>query len=149
MRPPVRIEKAIPEDLDAIQSILDASFPSPWPREMMREELARPVAEVRVLRGPDAAVVAFVDLWHVADEVHVLNLATAPEHRRRGHARRLMGDVLERARAAGAACVTLELRRSNEAARQLYEGLGFVLLGRRPRYYADTGEDALVMIWRP
>ncbi|MFW6049954.1 MAG: ribosomal protein S18-alanine N-acetyltransferase [Myxococcota bacterium] len=142
------VEKATEADLDAIEGILRASFSSPWTRAMMREELERPVALVWVLRpGPGEPAAAFLDCWLVADELHVLNLATHPAHRRRGHGRRLMREALDLARERSLQCVTLELRASNEPARRLYADLGFVPIGTRPGYYADTGEDAIVMMW--
>lgn len=143
------IEPAAAGDLDALVEILNASFPAPWTRVMMTEELRRPVAHVWVLRpSAGGAVAAFVDFWRVADEIHVLNLATRPEARRRGYARRLMQAVLDYGRATHANLTTLELRAGNAPARALYASLGFEPLGVRPRYYADNGEDALVMARR-
>lgn len=146
----VIVERAAAADLDALEGILRASFRAPWTRDMMREELGRSMARVTVLRpGPGEPPVAFVDAWVVADELHVLNVATHPDHRRRGHARALLEEALVFARAEGIGVVTLELRRTNEAARGLYDALGFVPIGVRKGYYADTGEDAVVMLWRP
>lgn len=143
------IEPAGPADLDDIMAILEASFPAPWSRAMMAEELHRPVAQVWVLRpSPGERVDAFVDFWRVADEIHVLNVATRPDARRRGHARRLMQAVLDHGRATRAPITTLELRKGNAPARALYASLGFEPLGVRPRYYADNEEDAVVMIRR-
>jgi [ribosomal protein S18]-alanine N-acetyltransferase len=144
-----RIGPAAQGDLDRIVAILEASFPSPWTRAMMVEELERPVANVWVLRpGPGADPAAFVDFWHVADEIHVLNVATWPAARRLGHARCLLEAVLSYGRERGVRTVSLELRRGNAAARHLYASLGFEALGIRPRYYADNGEDAVVMVRR-
>jgi ribosomal protein S18 acetylase RimI-like enzyme len=81
--------------------------------------------------------------WQYLD-LHVLKVATLPELRRHGLARRLMGVAEEHCRQAGGESVTLEVRPSNESAIALYEALGYARTGRRPRYYAN-GEDALVM----
>jgi [ribosomal protein S18]-alanine N-acetyltransferase len=144
------IEPASEKDLDAIMAILGASFPAPWTREMMGEELERPMARVWVLRpSPGAVVAAFVSFWQVANEIHILNVATDPGARRRGHARRLLRAVLDHARGDGVRLATLELRQSNHPARRLYSALGFRVLGTRPRYYADNGEDAVVMACHP
>lgn len=146
---PPLIEPAGDADLDDIVAILEASFPSPWTRAMMSEELHRAAAHVWVLRpAHGGGIAAFVDFWHVADEIHVLNVATRPGVRRRGHARRLLQAVLDHGRARGVSVTTLELRRSNAPARALYTSLGFEALGVRPRYYADNGEDAVVMVLR-
>jgi len=72
--------------------------------------------------------------------------ATHPAHRRRGYARSLMEDVLGFGQAHGVRYVSLEVRRTNVAARGLYASLGFHAIGVRPRYYADDGEDAVVML---
>ncbi|MFW5875647.1 MAG: ribosomal protein S18-alanine N-acetyltransferase [Myxococcota bacterium] len=143
------VDHATPSDLEALVAILDACFSSPWTAEMMAEELERPMARVLVVRPAEGKPpIAFVDCWIVADEMHVLNVATHPDHHRRGHARRLMEAALALAQQQDLQCVTLELRESNRAARRLYDALGFVPIGTRPRYYADTGEDAVVMIRR-
>ena len=80
------------------------------------------------------------------DEAHVVDLAVADAHRRRGIASRLLAQLDTDLRARGATATTLEVRASNDAALALYERLGFVAEGRRPRYYPD-GEDA-VLCWR-
>ena len=83
----------------------------------------------------------------VVDELHIHTLAVAPPWRRAGLARRLLRTALREAGALGARSATLEARRSNGAARQLYEGAGFTPSGVRPGYYADPKEDALIY-WR-
>jgi len=90
-------------------------------------------------------VLGFLVFWLVHDEVHVLNVAVGAEHRRRGVARALMDQAALRGRARGARLCTLEVRRSNLAAIALYRGLGYREVAIRPRYYAEEGEDALVM----
>jgi ribosomal-protein-alanine N-acetyltransferase len=80
----------------------------------------------------------------LADEMHLLNLAVHPAHRRRGIARFLLTTALVRARSQGAAVVWLEVRPSNRAALALYHSFGFEEVGIRPGYYTDNGEDALI-----
>jgi [ribosomal protein S18]-alanine N-acetyltransferase len=84
--------------------------------------------------------------WLVHDEVHVLNIATALEARRRGIGRALMEAAAAAGRARGATLATLEVRRSNTAAITLYRALGYRQVGIRPNYYTDEGEDAIVMV---
>jgi ribosomal-protein-alanine N-acetyltransferase len=128
--------------------IEELSFPSPWSRRVFEEELGRELSHLKVLREePNGPLVAFVNYWVVHDEIHVLNVATHPERRRRGHGRRLMDHVLRIARIRRARLVTLEVRRGNDAARQLYAELGFEAIGVRPRYY-ENAEDAIVMMLR-
>lgn len=79
--------------------------------------------------------------------MHILNLAVHPQHRRRGLARRLLETAMARARDLGAQVAWLEVRPSNHPALNLYHSLGFKKMGRRPRYYEDTQEDALLLAY--
>jgi ribosomal protein S18 acetylase RimI-like enzyme len=93
------------------------------------------------------AVRAYVVAWHVADEMHVLDVVTHPDARRRGHARALMDETLAYARREGVRAILLEVRRSNAPAIALYRALGFRSTRVRVRYY-DDGEDAFEMALR-
>src|SRR5262249_25109113 len=84
--------------------------------------------------------------WHVADELHVLNVATAPSHQRRGIATALIREAIAYARAHHVRILFLEVRGSNRAALRLYRKLGFTAIGMRPKYYADNDEDAMEMV---
>lgn len=113
----------------------------------LREELARPWARIWVARGDaphGARAVAFLLAWHVADELHILDVATHPELRRRGYARALMQQSLAYAREHAVRLVLLEVRRSNAPAIRLYRDCSFFAMGLRKSYYAD-GEDAVEM----
>jgi ribosomal-protein-alanine N-acetyltransferase len=87
----------------------------------------------------------YLIFWVVADEMHILNLAVHPKHRRQGIARRLLAEGLTQARELGANLAWLEVRPSNTPARALYASFGFTEVGRRPQYYDDTSEDALLL----
>ena len=91
-------------------------------------------------------MVAFCNYWLVRDEVHLLNIATHPDRRRRGYARFLMEHLLGFARRHKCRYITLEVRRSNEAALGLYRAYGFEPVGVRPNYYIEDREDAIVML---
>ena len=79
------------------------------------------------------------------DEWEIENVVVALQHRRRGIGRKLVEEILHAARSAEVRAVLLEVRESNAAARHLYERLGFVDAGRRPGYYRDPAEDALLL----
>jgi ribosomal-protein-alanine N-acetyltransferase len=133
-------------DLDAVQRIAATCFPVPWTRAEFEKELKRSYAVLRVLRASlQEPVCAFANYWHVVDELQVMNIATLPDLRRRGHASALLQDLIQNGRERKARSVTLEVRRSNEAARALYQKFGFTEQGIRQRYYSDNGEDAVVM----
>ncbi len=138
------IAPATEADIDSIDAIEQHSFKSPWSRDTFRAELLREWARVDVARLDDQ-VIAFCNYWLVTTELHILALATHPDHRGRGIAGRLLEHVLDVARRAGCALATLEVRRSNVPAIALYERAGFSTVHVRARYYQDD-EDALVML---
>jgi ribosomal-protein-alanine N-acetyltransferase len=134
-----------PDDLDAVIAIERASFSMPWSRGAFLYEIEKNrVAHCWVMRE-GGAVVGYVCLWEIVDELHVTNIAVDPAMRRRGLGRALLQGVLDDARRRSLRVVALEVRPSNTEARNLYESFGFRVVGRRRGYYYDTGEDALVM----
>jgi ribosomal-protein-alanine N-acetyltransferase len=144
----IEIAAASVADLDAVDEISRGSFRAPWPRRMFEEELTRAHARLDLARR-DAAVAGYLNYWLVADEVHLLAIATHPDVRRGGIGRALMRHLVDGARASRARLVTLEVRARNEAARELYRRFGFVEVATRRGYYGDDDEDALVMTLEP
>jgi [ribosomal protein S18]-alanine N-acetyltransferase len=137
-------------DLDAVLDIERASFSNPWSRQMFVWEMQNAgVSFAFVLRTPEWPVAAFCTLWLVLDEIHINNVAVRPECRGRGAGRLLLDRVLEQGATLGATKATLEVRRSNEAALKLYQGMGFVSCGVRRNYYTSPVEDALVLWLEP
>ena len=134
-------------DLEAVLAIEEASFNNPTTREWYENELQRPdVCYVFLVRAaPGDAVLGFCAFWKVIDQIHINNLAIHPDFRGRGLARTLLARVLEEASGIGAPHATLEVRRSNAAARALYERAGFTLAGVRTSYYTNPIEDALIL----
>jgi ribosomal-protein-alanine N-acetyltransferase len=135
-------------EIDEIVAIEEASFTNPWTREMYIAELEKPgVSYCYLARTADRQVIGFCSFWRVVDELHINNLAVLPHHRRRGAATALMTRVLREGVKLGARRATLEVRRSNDSARILYERLGFAVAGVRRAYYTKPVEDAIVL-WR-
>ncbi|HEY6462308.1 MAG TPA: ribosomal protein S18-alanine N-acetyltransferase [Polyangiaceae bacterium] len=130
---------------DDVPSVAAMDGPTQMNEGHVRDEMARPWSRLWVAREEGAGVVAFVVAWHVADELHVLNVATREDRRRRGIGRTLLGEVVGYARAHRMKHVLLEVRRSNVAAIALYRGAGFFAMGVRARYYPDD-EDAVEMV---
>jgi len=134
-------------DLDEVMEIERESFTAPWSRVVFREEMTRDWAYLRVLRpAPGAPVVAFVNFWLVRDEIHVLNVAVHPKHRRHRYGSVLIQYVCDFGRARDVRYITLEVRRSNHGAIQMYKNFGFRPIGIRPNYYVEDREDAIVML---
>jgi ribosomal-protein-alanine N-acetyltransferase len=144
------VRKMTSEDLSAVMALEQASFRNPWSAELLKRELGHDWSTILLLEEPlpagERRLLGISIFWIVHDEVHVLNVATAPEHRRRGVARSLMEATLVEGRVRNCALATLEVRRSNEPAINLYKSFGFRQVGVRPNYYADEGEDAIVMV---
>ena len=129
------------EALDAIAKLTDSGVD-------FSAEAARGWARVWVAREASDAVepIGFLLAWAVADELHIINLATHPDKRRRGAATALLHSLVEHAKSERVRLVLLEVRPSNRAAIHLYRAHGFRAIGVRRRYYADNAEDALEMM---
>lgn len=136
----------LPEHIEDVMRIEEASFPTPWPRISFANELRNDFAFyiVALYRGQ---VIGYAGMWLILDEAHITNVAVHPDYRRHGVGRLLMQELILRAALLGATAMTLEVRAFNKAARQLYSTMGFRQEGRRRGYYTDTGEDALIM-WK-
>ena len=129
-------------DVDGVRAILE---PSDLHVDL-EAELTRDIALPWLIRAHAGAPPAgFLLAWGVVDELHLLELASHPEQRRKGFARALLMALLEHARSQHTRLILLEVRRSNVAAIALYESFGFETTGVRRGYYSDTGEDALEM----
>jgi [ribosomal protein S18]-alanine N-acetyltransferase len=137
-----------PRQIDDVLAIEEASFTNPWTREMYLSEMENPgVSYCFLAKDANGHVMGFCSFWRVLDELHINNLAVKPEVRRLGAGTALLERVLDEAARFGARRVTLEVRRSNEPARLLYERFGFSVAGVRRGYYTKPVEDALVL-WR-
>lgn len=145
--PDLAVSRVItPEDLNAVAELQRRSFANAWGAEAIRWEMDNSdVARMYAARTPGGEVVAYCAYWIVFDEVHINSVAVSENLRRKGIARKLLEGVLGEAAAGGARSATLEVRQSNEAARRLYESLGFLVEGVRRAYYQDPREDALIL----
>jgi ribosomal-protein-alanine N-acetyltransferase len=137
-----------PEQIEDILVIEEAAFTNPWTREMYLTELENHGVSFCFLAKDDTGRAAgFCSVWLVVDELHINNLAVLPEFRRAGVGSALLTHVLHHGAGLGARKATLEVRRSNEPARVLYERFGFTVAAVRRSYYTKPVEDALVL-WR-
>ena len=135
-------------DLDAVLAVEQASFTSPWTREMYLAEYDNAgVSYFYLAKTPLGEIVGFCSFWRVLDELHINNLAVTPEHRRAHAATALLARVIEDGAKMGAIRATLEVRHSNVPAQRLYERFGFTVAGVRRGYYTSPQEDALIL-WK-
>ena len=133
--------------IDGIIAIEKTSFQQPWQRISFLDELScRDALDVVVLDPLGGQIFAYAFLRMTLDEIHLLKIAVAPRWRRRGIATWLLGFCFGLAQRWDARKVYLEVRRSNVPALDFYGKIGFQIIGTRPKYYTDTGEDALVMM---
>ena len=136
-------------DLPQVIAIERRAFPTPWSLAMFVLELSKPSSICLAAVDGDGSsrgrLVGYLICARYADVWHLMNIAVDPPLRRRGIGTALLGELVERA--GTEASYTLEVRPSNLPAIDLYERFGFRSAGTRPRYYLDTGEDALIM-WR-
>ncbi len=135
------------QDLRQVLDIERRSFDNPWSSALFLQELRIPFSRIVVIRAAgrgDEPVIGYLCRWFVADEIHILNVAVHPDYRGRGIGAVLLEEALREAERGRAEAVTLEVRRSNEAARRLYASLRFEEVGVRRNYYG-RGEDALIM----
>jgi len=138
------------KDLDEVMVIEELSFSTPWSRRAYTNEVEGNhlahlwVTEVCDLEGHQR-VVGMLVMWLILDEAHIANLAVHPEYRRRGYAERMICTAFIEAIGRGAKSITLEVREGNRAAQSLYHSFGLKAVGRRPKYYKDSSEDALIM----
>ncbi|HEY8581951.1 MAG TPA: ribosomal protein S18-alanine N-acetyltransferase [Capillimicrobium sp.] len=142
-------------DLPQVVSIERRAFTTPWSLAMFVLELSKPGGVcLAAVRGageegeadPRGRVVGYCVCSRYDRVWHLMNVSVDPDCHRQGVARALLTELLGRV-GGDEARITLEVRPSNEAALRLYEGFGFKAAGRRPRYYQDNGEDALIL-WR-
>lgn len=133
------------EDLDVVAEIEKVSFPTPWSREIYREELTENnFAHYYVIEN-DQGVVGFIGAWIIFDEIQVTNFAVLPSERTRGYGHMLFQYLINKALLKGGRLMSLEVRESNIAAQKLYQSFGLKKAGIRKRYYTDNNEDAIVM----
>ena len=129
-------------DLPAVISIERRSFPAPWSLAMFVLELSKP-SGICLAATADEELLGYLVCSRYDRVWHLMNVAVAPERRRRRVATRLVSRLIEEG--GGMLPFTLEVRVSNREAIWMYESLGFRSAGVRPRYYQDNGEDALIM----
>ena len=135
-------------DLNEIEVIERSAYPTPWSRSMFAGELAKPSSIcLGAIDAEEKRLVGYLIISRYVDAWHVMNLAVAKSHRRKGIATLLMERLFDLTAGDGRRGYTLEVRVSNEAAIKLYESLGFRARGVRRGYYTDNREDALIM-WK-
>jgi len=136
-------------DIDPLLEIEQALFPKPWNQTSYLQELAYEGSHNFCVKPADSTehppVIAYVCFRMIFDEMHLLKIGVARHWQNKGIATWLLQYSIRQAAEKGATAAYLEVRVSNIPAISFYHKLGFTLIGKRPRYYPETGEDALVL----
>ena len=143
------IRKMTLDDIPAVVQLDQISFSLPWPERSFRFEVTDNPASRCWVAEIENRLAGMVVGWMFVSELHIATIATHPEFRRQGIARRLLAHSLLQALAEGARSSFLEVRESNLAAQELYRKFGYIESGRRRRYYRDNDEDAILMNLEP
>lgn len=141
------IRKAEEKDVLAIEQIEKQCFAVPWSYDSLYKDIVENKLAFYIVAEIAGQICGYVGIWKIFDEGHITNVAVAPEFRRKHIGRAMLETLISVTAEAGIEKCTLEVRAGNEPAIRLYEGLGFKPVGKRPGYYEDNGEDAVIM-WR-
>jgi ribosomal-protein-alanine N-acetyltransferase len=134
------------EDLDEVLEVEQSAFTTPWSRRAFVSELTQNNYAVYLVVKRGRRTIAYGGMWAVLGEAHITNVAVRPEERGRKVGDLLLRSLLIAAEERNCLKATLEVRRSNLVAQNLYRKYGFLERGVRRGYYTDDGEDAFVMV---
>lgn len=140
----MRIVKMQPEHVAAVAEMERQCFSDPWSEKSVASELHNPLS-LWLIAEVDGVVAGYVGSQTVLDSADMMNLAVSPSFRRQGIGERLVNCLTEALNEKGVKTLLLEMRISNEPAKELYQKLGFEMVGKRPRYYEKPREDALIL----
>ena len=143
--PRVRIRPLREADLPRVLEIERECFSTPWKEVTFRGLMKRSDTDLLVAETEHGWLAGYTACWTVIDQSELGNVAVSPSARSAGIGGALVDAVVERIKARGAHECYLEVRESNREAQSLYRQRGFIVVGRRPRYYSLPTEDALVM----
>jgi len=143
----VKLRKMLAEDLEAVMDIEYSCFTVPWSKEAFLMEIEKNIFARYFVVEFEGKIVGYGGMWMIMDEAHVTNIAVIPDFRGKGFGKKLVEILIHTANEEGIQRLTLEVRKSNEEAQNLYKKYGFNICGCRPRYYQDNDEDAMIM-WK-
>ena len=134
------------DQIKALLTLEERCFSIPWTENMFLEELENSLAKYVVIRS-SGKIAGYGGMWFILDEAHITNIAIDPNYQKQGFGSHILSYMIKEAEEHHIYKMTLEVRKSNNAALQLYKKFNFEEYGIRPRYYEDNQEDAIIM-WR-
>lgn len=141
----IEVREMTLEDIDGVLEVERDSFTSPWSRESFIMEISKNKLAKYLVAVVDGRLAGYAGFWLIVGEAHITNVAVHGDFRGQGIGNLLLEGLILLARELDCASMTLEVRASNIVAQNLYRKYGFKEAGRRPNYYADVGEDAIIM----
>ena len=140
----MKIVKMNSSHVPQIARLEEICFSEPWSEKSIASELENPLALWLVALDGET-VAGYIGSQTVMDETDMMNVAVHPEYRRQGIGEALVMALIRQLQQTGSRNLSLEVRTSNVSARNLYEKLGFIQVGKRPRYYRNPREDAYIL----
>lgn len=140
----IKIDLMTKSDVKSVAEVDRECFIVPWSEKAFYDETENELAIYFVAKDEDK-VIGYAGFWNVSGEGDITNVAVKSDYRKQGIATMLISEMIKKARELALGCLTLEVRRSNIAAQNLYSKFGFTTIGERKRYYSDNREDALIM----
>lgn len=141
------IRNAEVEDAIVLAGLDKLCFSEPWSYESFKKEIIENDLAIYIVAEIGKQIVGYAGIWLIMDEGHITNVAVIPEFRRKGIAKALIEVLINICESENIIAETLEVRASNEPAKNLYAQYGFKEAGIRKGYYEDNHEDAIIM-WR-
>lgn len=141
------VRKMIAEDIDSILEIEKEAFTTPWSREAFLTEIKENLLAYYLIAEVNGKVTGYGGIWLILNEGHITNIAVKEEYKGNGIGNSILEGLICYCMKNSIDNMTLEVRESNVIAQNLYRKYGFVSSGKRPNYYSDDGEDAIIM-WR-
>jgi len=131
--------------LDEVVAIETRSFPTPWTKSSFESHLEHPEFAYYLVALDNEKVIGYAGLFFGGDQGQITNISISQTYHRQGIGSRLLRSIIEFSIAKGIVHLSLEVRKDNKSAQNLYSKFGFKIVGTRKGYYQETGEDAYVM----
>lgn len=138
------IRRAVSSDLEVIARLEIETSSHPWSKESLLHDISESDIAIVVVAEEDEEILGYADVWNIAGEGQLNNIAVFSRARGRHIGQALMETLFDILNQVGSVEMSLEVRKSNIVARTMYEKLGFISLGIRPGYYEDNNEDAII-----
>ncbi len=140
----ITIRELLIDDLNDIIEIEEACFSVPWSKESFKAEIRHQSTHYNCIEI-NKKVIGYAGLWKILDEGHITNIAVIPQYRKKGFGEKLIKNLLKYCKNNNIDKITLEVRESNIAAKELYKKIGFETAGIRKSYYTKPTENAEIM----